>query len=741
MRPTALALAAYLAAMALPARAADPIAPLLAVAVLLALLSPVPGSAAEAGGRPVHVYCSTGDHLWVGEREPVDSPATIDAMFEWMSDTYGVSCIYWRGGGTQIWDEDYQVGRQTPLAYDWATGWKRHLFRDLRINDAAVDSAHERGMQIILYTGLFEHGVQPDVGIMAPYLFEDRLRIEHPDWCPVDRWGQRRCPGPICFGYPEARRAVMDRYVRHLTDHGYDGICFYTYVENTGIRYLDEFGFNEPIIEEFGRLCPGVDLRRDTLTPEQRVQWHRARGRFVTDFLRELHEQLAPLHKTVTVILDSRDPDYPQPWWGKPIPGTGMIRLDWEAWIAEGIVDELWVQLGAVAEQQALLDRLLERCAGTDVRLVVRTAEPFAAHWDRYVAAGVTPVAVITAPRNGIERLTLQPTSPDALTSADWKLRAQTLADIAEGRLAADAGAVARLADDSHVLVRRRAMHALAALGDTRQVPTIEAGLDDPESSVRIAAADALRSLHGPDSPARIIEAVERDGYFQMKQSCVRALGATGQAGLAAAVGGLRSPHQPVREVCVRALYELGKAELAAEVIGPMLAAATDAGEDYRVRYWALDGLVGLRLTMSEADQRRLVAALLPIVQGEPDSTVQLHAAEALGHMAPLMTDDERQQAFDALVALLSQFGDGCAREDAAFGWRPVGNALLLFGDQGAGALEAMRTQTGDRWLAWIAYQVVGVPQRTRQMQLVSEAEAVAAHDRLAPPYPGTRSW
>jgi len=466
----------------------------MAVSLIMAVAGASVVSADGPDGRPLHVFCGTGDNLWNPHVEPLDSPESVDAMFEWMAETYGASRIYWRGSQGHIWDRHYQVGDAKPLQYDWANGWKHHLYREVKLNEAAVSAAHAHGMEFFAYSGLFEYGVQPDVGIICPYPFEDRLRIEHPEWCPVDRWGERRCPGPICFAYPEARRILVDRYVDYLVEQGCDGINFYTYVENVGIRYRDEFGFNEPIVAEFSKLHPGVDLRRDTLTEEQKLDWHRCRGIFVTQFIRELHAALSAKGKRLSMILDSEQPDYVQPWWGKDYPGTGMIHLDWEAWIEEGIVDELWVQLGATADQTALLDRLLVACEGTDVKLTVRAINPYDAVWAPYVDAGVTPVAVITWARNGIERLTLEPTGPDMLASDDWRLRAQTLQDVADGTLELPASLVAPLADDPQVLVRHRAMRALGKLGEP---DVIERGLSDEQSCVRIAAALALGQAGG----------------------------------------------------------------------------------------------------------------------------------------------------------------------------------------------------------------------------------------------------
>ncbi len=696
------------------------------------------------GKMPLYAFCGTGDHLWVAEREPVDSPATVDALFEWLAKTYGVKRMYWRGAQSYLWDKEYKMGKASVRTYDWIE-WKRHVYNDLHANEAAVAAARRNGMEIFMYTGLFEHGVQPDVGVIAPYLFEDRFRIEHPEWCMLDRWGERRCPGPLSFAYPEVRAALVKRYVDFVTRYEFDGINFYTYVENLGIRYLDEFGFNEPVVREFAKRFPNVDLRRDKLTDDQRKHWYRCRGVFVTQFLRELHAVLAAKGKKLSVILDANEPDYAQPWWSKPMPGTGMIHMDWQRWVDEGIVDELWAQLAGTGAQRKLLDRLIKKCRGTLVKLTVRAVDPYDPGWAKYVAAGVTPIAVTTWARNGVERLSLEPTSAATLRSEDWRLRVQTLDDVMHGKLKIDAPAVAEMAEDPHVLVRRKAMHALAALEASDQAHVIEGRLFDPESSVRIAAAAALGKARGPDSVARILAALAKDSHFQFKMACRDALIASHDVG--AAVAGTSSDAAAVREVCVRALYKMGHAGAQAAVYPALRRMMLDKAEDYRVRFHATEGLLGLRLKLSQAQRRQLAADWMSMLDGDGETeeavAVQLIAALALGYIPSYLPPIQRRAALDRLLELFREYGDGCKRVDAAYGWRVVGNSIFRFRAHGREAIDALRTQRADKWLAWIAYQVLYVRQWNNigKFCLVDEAKAVADHDQYAPPFPGWRKW
>jgi len=636
----------------------------------------------------IHVFCGTGDHLWVAEDEPVDSPATIEAMFDWMRETYNVNRIYWRGGQMHLWDSYYKIGAEEPETYYW-TQWVRYLNQQVQINEAAVAAANDNGMEIYLYTGLFEHGVQPDVGVICPYLIEDRLRIEHPEWTEKDRWDERRCPGPLAFCYPEARAAEISRLMTHVTELGYDGINFYTYVENLGIRYLDEFGYNQPIADLFNEQYPGVNLREDTMTTAQKEYWYRCRGKFVTDFLRELGHELHSCGKSLSVILDAKNPHYAQPWWGRSMPGTGMIYMDWEQWVDEGIVDELWVQLGAMTQQQTLLNELLAYCQGKPVKLTVRTADPFNSGWDSYVAAGVTPIAVITAPVNGIEKLTLAPTGLATLNSPDWKLRVQTLADIIAGTITASGTDIAPLANDAEVLVRRKAMQALAAIGAADQVALVEDRMqNDAESSVRIAAATALARINDNQSAATILAALEQDGTFQFKNACIEALTGIGIAAMATLETAMQnSTSQVVHEVCVRTWYNYGKAGAYNEVYPLLRSVLLNTAAADRARYWAIECSAGLRIYYSSIQNEEFSYDLIDVINSTASTTVQLEAANSLGYMTGYISAAAKTAAVSALAAVFRQYGDGCTRSDAAFGWRVVGNALTSLGSEGTAIL------------------------------------------------------
>ena len=698
---------------------------------------------------PLHVYCSTGDNLSNPKVEPVDSPAAINAMFEWMSQTYGVKQIYWRGAGEELFCTDYRIGNTELFAYD-IIRWNAYAYLKVKVNEAAIAAARRNKIELIYYAGLFEYGSQPDASGM--YLFEDKLRIEHPEWCMLDRWGERRCPGPISYSYPAARKFIIERYMKNMKD--YAGMCFYTYPENYGIRYEDEFGFEPPIVEEFNKKYPDVNLCKDELSKEQQEYWQQCRGESVTVFLRELHEALISKGKKLHVILDAKDPYFPQPYWGNEIRGPGKIFLYYDTWIKEGIVDELWVQLGDEADQKRLLDELLVKCKGTSIKLVVRSVSPLSSTWREYVKSGVIPIAVITWEKNGIERFTLEPTSPATLESSDWKLRAQTLKDVASGKIKIEASKVLPLTKDSHVLVRRNAFLALATVADGNKdvIPAIENGLFDAESCVRIGSAMALTKAHRIESASRIIEALNKDSWYQFKYECRDALFAIGEEAYDVLVAEMSSPNAEVREVCLNTLYKLvvknvisnaGKIDNIYSLMRKTM--KSDPNENWKLRCFALDRLVGLRANLSPAQSEQLIADLTFLIENESTVVVQLKASEGVPYLLSQVTPASCLKTLNALANLYKKYGDNCKRSDAAYGWRTVGNALRKFGVEGNAILEEFRQQTKDKWLAYVSYQVLYEIQQEKpkngNFNLVTKEEAIENHNKYAPAFPGWRKW
>ncbi len=709
---------------------------------------------------PIDLFCGTGDNLWVTRYEPLDSPATIEAMIDYTTRHYHLRRLYWRSIGNWV---GMRVGRtKSEDSWDWVE-WLRSLDNQFNADLTASRLAHKHGMQAYIYCGLFEFGLSPDA--FAGYRFEFIERLNHPEWVGTDRWGERKEPGAISFAIPEARAFLVKYFTNMLDKNEFDGICFYTYVENHAIHYNHEFGFEPAVVEMFNAKYPDIDLKREStrLTEEQAEYWYACRGHFVTLFLQELADSLHARGKKLGMSLPVNGLEkigYAQTWWNVPICGNGRIRLEYEKWIDEGIVDEIMAQYDGVKPQQAMLDHIMPLVKGKPVELTVRSHNPYDPSWRRYREAGVAPHVMSTKPGHGAERYFPGEITLKSLKADDWCERAQACRDIASGKLTGVSDETVKtllaLADDPAVLVRRArcaALATLAAQGRPELVPAIEAALDDlTEPSVRIAAALALAKANRPESLARLFAAIMRHPKeFQLKSTIVDTVHAMGAPTYGELARRLASKNWTECEVAARCLYRL----VTKDVVGQQEADATmrsflalleDNTLDAFVQIVLVSKAVGMRLKVSAPVQRELVATICRLLEGSPCWESQLKAGEMAGTLDGILTETERPLLRQRLAVLFRDYGDASRRPAAAYGWRDVGNSMVQLGFRAD--LEALMNQREDAFTAYNAYKVLYDPQgynaesrKTSGFNLIDEATAIENHDKFAPPFPGSRRW
>lgn len=687
----------------------------IALALAASLVVWLPGPAmAQPAGRPLYAFVSTADHLWLGEAFPLDSPATIEAFFDWLQG-YGVKRVYWRGGQDQLWLKHYHFRPETPLFYSFWKKWRASLIAR-GIDRLAVEAAHRRGMEIYMVDGLFDHGAQGDAGGggLFPMPAEDPMRLEHPEWAPMDRWGERIAPGPIEFCYPQARQETLARWLKLIEETGYDGLSLYTYLEYQSVAFPTEFGHNPPVLAEFRKRHAGP--------PESNPEvWAQVRGEFVTLLLEETHREFKARGKKLAIQLRPDQPDQPQLFLGgkSKVPAAGALRLDYPNWVRNGTVDELSVWFGVEpAEKQAQLQRLHASCGTGRVELTVGDSQPLDPRWDKIPGT----VVASTLPGSGMDRYTLASTSADSLSSSDWRLRAQCLQDSVAGSVTLTARQVAECLKDPHVMVRRQAVLWLGARGTSEQVGCLELALKDPEDSVQTAAAYSLRALYGSQSSGAMLEACARNpNNFPLRETVITVLGQRLKQEETVLKAGLGHPAPVVREVCARVLAQ-------DQASWPAMRQALAKESDPAVKFYALSG----------ADQPEALEHLLQALK-DSSPTVQLRAAKLIGDMAPRMAPQQSGPALAALDALFKQYGASSQRTDRSWGWRVVGNAILGFGQPGLQKLEAWRLQKSDPWLAWHAYLIRFMPADPYSVPTWSAEEEKQRHQNHAPTFPGWR--
>lgn len=675
--------------------------------------------------NPRSVYFTVGDSqdlLWT----PLESKASIAAVFDALKERYHTARVLWRGGQDEVWGEQFELREQNRYFWRIWNWWRDLQYRVVGTNKLAVKAAHERGMEIWMAYGLFDNGSGPDVGFTGfPYAAEDKIRVEHPEWAPVNKFGTWHQGGPIEFCYPGARKAMVDYLTKQVLAGGYDGIVFLTYAENYSQRYEDEFGYNQPIVDEFKKRY-GVNIRTQAF---DRVAWAKLRGEYLTQFFRELHQSLSRGRKKISMSVDGKYPYWPQRWGGETgVRTAGKLWMDVETWVREGIVDEL--SLFSPINDQAI-QKGLELCQGTGTQLSV---------WGR--SRGDLPPGVI---RNMTANFELEsgfdwenwidwpdeivPVQPvTALRSPDTYARRRILCALQKGKQTVPVAEVIPLVKDPDLLVRRAALRALATLKDQAAIPAVEAALLDAENSVRWQAAVVLGLLNAPDCAARIFEAVARTNStfqfnFQAVPTVLRALKESGNLRaehFELITKRTADPDPKVRETAWNALRLLlpPRTERLSQAA---LGALKDDANPY-VRELALAVLINFEAKPVHME------AVQAAMNTDPDAVVQVNACKTLASLA--RQDPQRLQpnALKAVTAFFRQYGTGCARADKDWGWRIAGNALKdLCGEEGKKVLVELRQQKEDPRLADLAWRVVYLKQEDG-FTPVTEQEDWEAH-------------
>lgn len=710
--------------------------------------------AAQTPDNPITAYFSTGDNQWLLWL-PMDSAESVTLAIDTIAKDFHVQRLWWRGGQDDLLYHNAHVRPDNRLYYKGTEWWTQCAGT---VNPAAITAAHRNGMKIDVMTGIYEFMCQADAGgcIQFPYQAEDNLRIEHPQWIPVNKYGTRIQGGTLEYGYPEARNAICKRLLNFTKKEGYDGVVFYTYSENYSLRYPDEFGYNDPVVKDF-RSKYGVDIRTQDF---DRDALAKLRGSYLTELLRELHAGLAEQGRTLTICLDPVNDHQPMIWQsGGKVATAGNIHMDWEAWVKQGLVDELSIFWSGNTET---LGRVIEACRGTNVKVSIFQASrdlPAGVGWvfcpNTDVEAGYPLEAEVGFEGRNISK-TPAPTA-EALKGPDPHARRQWLHLVANGAANATPQQVEAMLHDPDLYVKRGAMRALGKMKAISAIPAIEAMLKDPQNSVRWQAAVVLGELGDPKSIGAIFDAVNDRGTFQFNHwAATPALVELAPKDIEAIVAHLNHPNAEVRRVALNVFQGLRTLEhpRAREALLKM---AGDDPDPWN-RELAMGGLMRYR------GDKQVMAVMEKAMACDADQTVQCRTAVYLSWMVnssqahPMFNpsvhettpqgklDDpppfemadaespqgkEQRRVLGKLVGFFKQYGDGCARTEKDWGWRAVGNAILSFGPEGRSALQAMIDKPTDRQLADRAWRVVWMPQKVMAfVPATAEEDAVAEAHR-----------
>lgn len=702
-------------------------------AILALFISPAlaaerpPAIPLPSDGNPRTVYLSTGDNQDVLEFAPLDSEATVNAAFDALQ-RYRVNRIWWRGGQDEVWGKQFVIRKENRMFWRIWEWWKDNQYRESKLNRLAVEAAHKRGMEIWLTYGLFDNGSQADAGYSGfPYAAEDKLRVENPEWAPVNRWGTWRQGGPLELAYPGARRAMSQYLTKYVVQGGYDGLTLLTYAENFSQRYETEFGYNEPIVKEFRRRYRVNILDQ----PFDKQKWMRLRGEYVELFLRELRSRLSRHGKKLAIVVDGRDPSRPTLWnVNGGVRTAGSMQWSPEQWLRTQTVDEMCLFAKATEpdirkwEQVRQTVKSRMRISAFRTRGNLPPGMPRIMWLGRDIETGFDWEAYVDYDD---EKLTLEPLS--SLLSRDVFARRRLMTCVLKGKTELPLEKVAQATTDPDVFVRRMALRALGSLGDPAGIPAVADALEDSENSVRIRAVLALGELNDPQTVDRILAAISRDNStFQFHYRAVpevlkkqAANGRLSKADKDLLAARLVDPQLRIREL-VLYYFTLVGAPATPAVHSRLIAIIRDDPNPYARE------LAMINLRSSFGPTVEVTNVLRKSMSDDMDHAVQARAAVALATAhARAKPSPSREKALADVASFFRQYGDGCRRTDRDWGWRPVGNSMLLFEEDGKAMFETMMQETDNRDLSDRAWRILYLKQGD-QFYLITEQQDAAAH-------------
>jgi len=210
----------------------------------------------------------------------------------------------------------------------------------------AVDEAHKCGMKIFAYVTLFDEyyeGMESDFEIANPQFTWKHLSKDH------------HIRGLLSYAYPEVREHRLAE-LEELLAYGFDGVYLDTARSHCGVQPVLAvplqsgspfllYGYNDIEVEAFreetGKDAMWVDRSQDEYLPVHFEEYHRFRGRYLTQFLREARAltRRSEAELSVGFYPDSGGFLSPEGQHGRFV--MGRFHHDWQAWVEEDLVDAI----------------------------------------------------------------------------------------------------------------------------------------------------------------------------------------------------------------------------------------------------------------------------------------------------------------------------------------------------------------------------------------------------------------
>ena len=263
----------------------------------------------------------------------------------------GIDTLYWRVSATGQVSYRSKVRtvigkRPKRLSGFQPTSVENLIVRQCDPPAVAVDEAGKCGLKVFAYVTLFDE-YYPGM--------ESAFEVENPRFTWKHLSQDHHVRGLLSYAYPEVREHRLAE-LRELIAYGVDGVYLDTARSHSGIQpvyglpltgqspYLC-YGYNEPEVEAFGQetgLDPRqVDRMREVFLPAHLDEYHRFRGRYLTQFIRDARAVTNQAGIELSVGFYTDAACYLSPAGQRGRVPMGRFGHDWQTWVAEDLIDSI----------------------------------------------------------------------------------------------------------------------------------------------------------------------------------------------------------------------------------------------------------------------------------------------------------------------------------------------------------------------------------------------------------------
>lgn len=319
------------------------------IIVVLCVLALVPVASSADPPVEYHTMISWGDQIIVcgpGTDAAMDSPQAITNMMKRLKGR-GFTGIAWRADLA-----DYAPGalyiNDTGVVGGLLVEASVTIGESFDVLTYAKQAAEAEGLEFWVWlTTVYSDGSPQDFPTANPRPFTyERAYVRHnPEVLTVDRQGNIYY-GIREYAYPGARADKVQEILWFAEEYGITNIIADMRSEASQFQlppdHADRYGFNQPVVDEMQSRY-GIDILTDPdfdvdnpaydpTHPDVQL-WHDLRGEYLTQFYRDLRAAMDAVNPTIQIGVMTPGGDYIG-------PVIGNIRIDWQTWIDEGLVQQ-----------------------------------------------------------------------------------------------------------------------------------------------------------------------------------------------------------------------------------------------------------------------------------------------------------------------------------------------------------------------------------------------------------------